>query len=367
MHGMIGLVLELVDDLLGERRGDREADPDRAAGGRIDRCVDADDLAVHVEHWTAGIAAVDRRVGLQKIVIGARIDVALTRRQDARGDAAAEPERVADRQHPVADARRVAVAPIRRGQRLVGLDLEQGDVGLGVAADHRGLQIGVVVQDDGDLVGIGDDVVIGDDIARRIDDEAGAERGRLARRHLRMVALGQAVLEEVVKELLKWRARRKLRHVGPGLVAAGSPEVFRVCVVEMLTTEGNSRAARSAKLSGAAASHGRPGRDDRRDGEQERSDRGGGSAAYQGRGRHGTGTISSLDGPRSRVSNDHPGRGSALNPVASLREKRPASQMVYRRRAGSAGDRLPRLPRLRSGARRIASVGRASGGSDRRR
>ncbi len=115
MHGVIGLALELGDDRLGERGGDCETDPDRAAGGREDRRIDADDLAVHVEHRPAGIAAIDRGVGLQEIVIGAGVDVALAGRQDARRDAAAEPEWIADRQHPVADARRIAVAPGRRG------------------------------------------------------------------------------------------------------------------------------------------------------------------------------------------------------------------------------------------------------------
>ena len=54
------------------------------------------------------------------------------------------------------------------------------------------LQLGVVVQDDGDLVGVGDDVVVGDDEAGGIDDEARAERGRLAR--LPLLTLAALVL-----------------------------------------------------------------------------------------------------------------------------------------------------------------------------
>ena len=45
-----------------------------------------------------------------------------------------------------------------------------------------GRQLGAVVEDDVDLVGIGDDVIVGDDEAGRIDDEAGAERVDAARR-----------------------------------------------------------------------------------------------------------------------------------------------------------------------------------------
>ena len=118
VHSMIGLSDQLGHDRLGQVGRDREADADRDAGRRIDRRVDADDLAVHVEHRAPGIAPVDRGVGLQEIVVGSRIDVALPRRQDAGGDAAAEAERIADRQHPIADPRLVAVAPGHRGSCL---------------------------------------------------------------------------------------------------------------------------------------------------------------------------------------------------------------------------------------------------------
>jgi hypothetical protein len=91
------------DDRVRKRRRDREADADRSARRRIDRGVDADHLAVHVEHRAARIAAIDRGVGLQEIVVRAGIDVALARRQDAGGHRAAEAERIADRQHPIAD------------------------------------------------------------------------------------------------------------------------------------------------------------------------------------------------------------------------------------------------------------------------
>ena len=51
-----------------------------------------------------------------------------------------------------------------------------------VRADQFGLERGAVVEDDGDLVGVGDHVIVGDHDAGRIDDEAGAERIDPARR-----------------------------------------------------------------------------------------------------------------------------------------------------------------------------------------
>ena len=87
--------------------GIAKAMPTEPPDGEIDRGVDADHVAVDVEGRTAGIALVHRRVDLDEVVIGAGADVAAARRNDAGRDGAAEAERIADREHPVADARRL--------------------------------------------------------------------------------------------------------------------------------------------------------------------------------------------------------------------------------------------------------------------
>ncbi len=88
---------------------------------------------------------------------------------------------------------------------------KQREVGLGVLADQIGLELGAVVEDDADLVGVGDHVIVGDDEPGRIDDEAGAERIDAARRLVRIVAaLAVVVLEELVEELLHRRAGRQI-------------------------------------------------------------------------------------------------------------------------------------------------------------
>ncbi len=69
------------------------------------------------------------------------------------------------------------------------------------------------MQDDAHLVGIGDDVVIGDHIAARIDDEAGAERRNLTRRPVAAAAAATLLpVKEILEEFLKRRAGRELRH-----------------------------------------------------------------------------------------------------------------------------------------------------------
>ena len=72
-----------------------------------------------------------------------------------------------------------------------------------------GRELGAVVEDDVDLVGVGDDVIVGDDHAGRIDDETGTERVDPPR-HAIGIAVTAVVLEEFLEKLLHRRARRQL-------------------------------------------------------------------------------------------------------------------------------------------------------------
>ena len=144
---------------------------------------------------------------------------------------------------------------------LSRLHPQHARVGLLVAADDFGLEPRAVVEDDGDLVGVGDDVVVGDDDAGRIDDEAGAERVDAARRAVRrlaLAALAAAVLEELLEEFLERRAGRQLRRRLPAALPPPLPPgaLRRVCEVEMLTTASITCSATSAMLSGPRASAG---------------------------------------------------------------------------------------------------------------
>src|SRR3546814_6045377 len=89
---------------------------DAAAVGRVDRGVHADHLAIQVEQRATRVAAVDRGVDLQEVVIGTGLDVAAARRDDAGGHRAAEAEGIAHGEHPVADPGLVGVD--RKSTRL---------------------------------------------------------------------------------------------------------------------------------------------------------------------------------------------------------------------------------------------------------
>ena len=84
--------------------GNGEADADRAARAREDRGIDADEAARHVDERAAGIAEVDRGVGLDEERIVGNADLrARERRDDSLRHRLPDAERIADREHEVAD------------------------------------------------------------------------------------------------------------------------------------------------------------------------------------------------------------------------------------------------------------------------
>ncbi len=206
--------------------GHGEADALRARGLGVDGGVHADDLAGHIDQRAAGVAGVDGGVGLDELLelagraVGAGlVDGAVLGGDDAGGDGLGEGEGAADGEHPVADLGAVGVAELDGGERLGRVDLDDGDVGLGIDADDLGgtaFVVGVVGiggELDVDLVGFVDDVVVGDDVAAGVDDEAGAEGLALAAGVVvtLVAALAALAAEEAVEEVL---------HVAGGLVVA---------------------------------------------------------------------------------------------------------------------------------------------------
>ena len=96
-------------------------------------------------------------VGLDRVCLGRRVggvDPVLDGADDADGGGAVEVAGVADRDHRVADLDRVGVAERQRAERArVGVDLEHRDVGRGVVADKRRVEL--VAAGEADLEGAG--------------------------------------------------------------------------------------------------------------------------------------------------------------------------------------------------------------------
>jgi hypothetical protein len=127
---------DLLHHLPREARRNRETYALRAAGARVDRRVDADQIAVHVHQRAPRIAGIDRRIGLNKILecVDAQM-AAAERADDAGSDGLADAERIADRKHDVADARLLGLREGHRRQ-VLQIELEHGKIRIRIAADH---------------------------------------------------------------------------------------------------------------------------------------------------------------------------------------------------------------------------------------
>ena len=164
---------------LPELRQDRRRAVDRhgeadVARARADRGVDADDLAARVDQRPAAVAEVDGRVGLD-VVVEARVEeLPADEADDADRDRVLVAERVADRAHPLAHPQRRRIADRRDRQARLAVDLDQRDVGVGIGADDARAQRPAVRQLDDDPLGALDDMVVGEDAAVGVDDEAAA-------------------------------------------------------------------------------------------------------------------------------------------------------------------------------------------------
>ncbi len=94
------------------------------------------------------------------------------------------------------------------GNAEFGVDLDDGEVGGLVGSDYaRGasevLTVGIGGELDVDLVGLFDHVVVGDDVALGIDDEAGAERFANLTVFAVIALVGHLAAEEAVEEVLE--------------------------------------------------------------------------------------------------------------------------------------------------------------------
>jgi hypothetical protein len=108
------------------------------------RGVDADDLAVGRNERSAGIAGIERGVGLDQIVdeaAGARAQRTAERGHDTRRHRRFETERIADGDHQLAALQLLGIAERRRRQRHRFVDAQQREVGVGIIAHQPRAQI----------------------------------------------------------------------------------------------------------------------------------------------------------------------------------------------------------------------------------
>ena len=171
---------ELLHHGMGEIDRDREAVPRIEAGLARDGRVDPNDVAAHVDERSARIPRVDRGVGLDEVLdrvarLLQPVQQATFGAHDARGHREGErfAQGVADREHPLAHAGGVGVAEAH-GRQVARVNLDDGHVRRRIGAHDLGGELTLVVQPHHHAVRARNHVIVGEDVAVRRDDEAGA-------------------------------------------------------------------------------------------------------------------------------------------------------------------------------------------------
>jgi hypothetical protein len=144
-----------------------------ALRGADHRGVDADNPAVAVDQWAAGITRVQRRVGLDHAVDqppGRAAQAAAERADDAGRDRRLKPERIADRDDQLADAQPRRAAEFGIGQPAGG-KAQDCQIGRRIVADRCGFDLAAVGHRGGEPARAGDDMVVGQEITVRGEDD----------------------------------------------------------------------------------------------------------------------------------------------------------------------------------------------------
>ena len=105
---------------------------------------------------------------------------------------------------------------IAAGNGVFGSTLRSARSVTAVAPDHFGLQGRVIGQGHGDLLGIGDHVIVGNDEPGWIDDEPRAERCDSRRRRIGP-AMAALLAEKIAEELVQRRSRGRQLRFGRAL------------------------------------------------------------------------------------------------------------------------------------------------------
>src|ERR1022692_3516805 len=122
-------------DVAGETGWDRETYALAAAGTAHDGGVDPDQAAVDVHQRAARVARIDRRVGLDEVLVVLDAHIPPTgRAHDPFSDRLPDAEWIADCQHDVTDLHVVTVGQ-GNNRQIVRVDLDHGDIGLRIPAD----------------------------------------------------------------------------------------------------------------------------------------------------------------------------------------------------------------------------------------
>ncbi len=155
--------------------GNRKTDALDSEALRDDGGVDADQRAAGIDQGPAGVAEIDRRVGLDEILEGGDPELAAGgSADDAVSHGLGQAEGIADGEDDIADPKLIGSAE-GDDRQIRQVDLEYRQVAIRVYADDLRVRDPAVRELHADGAGIRDHVVIRHDVSAPIDDHARAE------------------------------------------------------------------------------------------------------------------------------------------------------------------------------------------------
>ena len=168
---------ELVGDV--ERRSGRDGEADAlvGAGGGEQAARNPYQMALDVDQRPPGVAGIDRGVGLDVVFDVAETEIAAPQSaDDAKRHGLADTVGIADRQYRIAHPQGACRQAERSRWRVH--DPNHGQIGAWVMSDQHGILFPAEVVAYADGRGSGHDMVVGEDVALRVDDDPGTLTGR---------------------------------------------------------------------------------------------------------------------------------------------------------------------------------------------
>ena len=221
--------------------GDRESDSLVAARvARKNGGIDANQMPFVIDQCAAGVARVNRRVGLNKIFqLFDSESPSAGGTHDAGRNRLAHAEWIANRQYDVADLDFAGVGQ-RQHWKVRPIDLEDRDVGPRIGAHYSGFHFSFIMQRDGNIRGALHHVIVRQNVAFGADDDARSES------FLSAILWNVEFVPEVISKKLAEKRIHTLRH--------SCAVCFTTFEDEILTTAGRTRFSMAEYPRPAAAS-----------------------------------------------------------------------------------------------------------------
>src|SRR6185369_4643717 len=151
----------------------REAQTDTSSRRRQYLRIDADQLVISAHKSTAGIPLVDRRVRLEKIFKAAVAQPSLPAlgADDSHGNRLTNSERIANREHYIANACTVGIAQVQNRQSIC-FHFQHCQIARRIRTYNLSFQAAIVVQVDLNLICAVDHVMVSQNVTILSNDDA---------------------------------------------------------------------------------------------------------------------------------------------------------------------------------------------------